>query len=256
MPSSSVTDSTQKQFGAAAADYITSSYHASGPDLASLMAVAHFTGHERVLDVGTGAGHTALAAARAAREVIGLDLTGEMVDSARSLAGQRGQANVTFQLGDALALPFPDASFDAVTNRQSTHHYADPVRAVAETARVLKPGGQFLLIDTVSPEDPALDTFLNCFELLRDASHVRDWRASEWMRMLQAAGFEAEVVERFTIPLDGDDWTRRMRTPATKVAMIRELFADANPSQRAGFDLRETPWGVTLPAALFRAVKL
>ena len=255
MPSNSVTDSTQKQFGRAAADYITSSYHANGADLQSLLAAAQFQGHERVLDVGTGAGHTALAVARVTAEVIGLDLTAEMVASATSLGAERGQANVTFQLGDALALPFPDASFDAVTNRQSTHHYADPVQAVAEAARVLKPGAQFLLIDTISPEDPALDTFVNCFELLRDASHVRDWRASEWMRMLQAAGFEAELIERFPIPLDGDDWTRRMRTPATKVAMIRELFAEANPSQRAGFELRDSPWGLTLPAALFRAVK-
>ncbi len=120
---------------------------------------------------------------------------------------------------------------------------------------MLKPGGRFLLIDTVSPEDPALDTYVNCIELLRDDSHVRDWRGSEWMRTLAAAGLQPEIVDRFGIPLDGDDWTKRMRTPATKVAMIRELFAGATPSQRAAFEIRDEPWGFTLHAALMRATK-
>ena len=253
--SSSVTRSNREQFGAAASDYVVSSYHATGPDLQTLVQVGAFTGGERVLDVGTGAGHTALAVAPHVAEVVGLDLTPEMVASATALAGERGLTNVTFREGDATALPFADASFDIVTNRQSAHHYGDPAKATAESARVLRPGGVFVLIDTISPEDPALDTYLNCVELLRDASHVRDWRPSEWLRMLDAAGFAAEVIDRFTIVLDGADWTRRMRTPATKVAMIRELFATGTVAQRAMFEVQDAPWGFTLPAALFRAVK-
>lgn len=251
----SVQDTTRGQFGAAASSYVTSSYHASGPDLRALVAAANFSGGERVLDVGTGAGHTALAVAPHAGHVTGVDLTPEMLDEAAALARQRDLRNTHFELADALALPYEDGSFDAVTNRQSAHHYADVARAVLETARVLRPGGTFLLIDTVSPEDAAMDTFLNCVELLRDASHVRDWRASEWVRLLGASGFDTEIVDRFTIPLEGADWTARMRTPATKTAMIRDLFVTATPAQRRAFELRDDPWGWTIPAALFRAVK-
>jgi SAM-dependent methyltransferase len=254
--SSSVTDSTQRQFGAVAASYTTSSYHATGPDLAALVEAARFRGDERVLDVGTGTGHTAFAVAPHVASVVGLDLTPEMVEQARVLQAQRGIANVTFEVGDGLALPFDDGSFDAVTNRQSLHHYADPARAVAEAARVLKPGGSFLLIDTVAPEDPALDTWLNCVELLRDASHVRDWRASEWLKMLDAAGFRAEVVGRSGIPLDGADWTARMRTPEQKVAMIRTLFREATPAVRTFFEVRDEPWGFTIPGILIRAERV
>jgi SAM-dependent methyltransferase len=253
--SASVSAATRQQFGAAASDYVVSSYHATGADLATLVAAGRFTGTERVIDVGTGGGHTAFAVSPHVASVVGIDLTPEMVTAATAEAARRGLANVSFKEADATALPFDSGTFDVVTNRQSAHHYADPAAAASEAARVLKPGGVFLLIDTISPEDAALDTFLNCVELLRDASHVRDWRPSEWLRMLDHAGFDAEVSDRFTIPLEGDDWTRRMRTPETKTAMIRELFATGTPAQRSYFEIRDTPWGFTLPAALFRAVK-
>jgi ubiquinone/menaquinone biosynthesis C-methylase UbiE len=245
----------QQNFGAAAADYASNAYHAAGPDLKMLVDAARLTGSERVLDCGTGAGHTALALAPHAREVIGIDITEEMLAAARDLARQRGLENVQFEAADALALPYADGSFDVVANRQSAHHYADLGRALDETRRVLRPGGRFLLIDTVAPEDAGLDTFLNCVELLRDASHVRDWRASEWVRMLESRGFAVTVHERFVIPLDGADWTKRMRTPATRVAMIRELFATATAAQRAAFDLRDAPWGWTIESVLLEAVK-
>jgi len=250
------TTTVQQNFGAAASDYVTSSYHANGPDLAALVAAARLAGTERVLDCGTGAGHTALAmAAAGAAEVVGIDLTAEMVDAATALARTRGLANVRFERADAAALPFPDRSFDIVTNRQSCHHYADLAAAVAETARVLRPGGAFLLVDSMAPEDAAHDTFLNTVELLRDASHVRDRSISEWLRLLRAAGLVPEVLDRYPIPLDGADWVARMRTAAAKVAMIRTLFSEAGAAERRTFEIRDEPWGFSIPGALIRAVK-
>jgi hypothetical protein len=64
------------------------------------------------------------------------------------------------------------------------------------------------------------------------------------------------IHHRFTIPLDGTDWTKRMRTPETKVAMIRELFETASPAQRANFDLRDEPWGWTIESVLVEAVRV
>jgi SAM-dependent methyltransferase len=245
---------SQRNFGAAAADYATNSYHANGPDLRALVEAARLTGGERVLDAGTGAGHTALAVAPRAASVVGIDVTAEMLEAARDLARRRAITNVSFQEADASCLPFPDASFDLVTNRQSAHHYADLEAAVRETRRVLRPGGTFVLVDSVCPGDAALDTFLNTVELLRDSSHVRDRRLEEWLILLSGAGFDAEVLDRYPIPLDGADWVRRMRTPPSKVAVIRELFRDAPKAARRVFDIRDEPWGFSIPGALIRAI--
>ena len=241
----------QEKFGAAAARYAASDYHGGGMDLAAMLAAAEPSGQERVLDLGSGAGHTALAFAPRVREVVGLDLTQPMLDEAAALAAQRGIRNVRFERGDAMAMPFPDACFDLVTCRQCAHHFERPVSALREVARVLRPGGCLVVVDSVAPDDPAQDTFLNAIELLRDPSHVRDHPVASWLAMLAAAGFEAECRETRRLVIDFDEWVRRMATPPAIVAVLRALLADASDGVRAGLGIQ--PAGFEIPIALFAA---
>ena len=184
----------QRQFGAAAAAYAVSAVHLGGPDLDAILDSARPGAGQRVLDLGCGTGHTSLALAARGAEVVAIDLTEAMLEQGRRLARERGVTAVRFERADATQLPFEDASFDCVTSRLSAHHYTRPEAAVAEAARVLKPGGVFLVSDSVAPEDPALDTFMNAFELMRDPSHVRDHRISEWHAMLAARGFASREL--------------------------------------------------------------
>jgi SAM-dependent methyltransferase len=253
------TEVVRAQFGAVADAYATSTYHASGPDLRALVQTAALRGDEHLLDLGCGAGHTALGLAPHAARVTAVDVTPDMLATASRLAEQRGVTNVEFRLADASALPFESAQFDLVASRVAAHHFADPRAALAEVRRVLRPGGRFVLVDAISPEDAPQDTFLNCIELLRDASHVRDWRISEWLHMLSSGGFSgAALVEEFGLWLDGPEWVVRMRTPVEKVAMLRQLFAEATEAQRQTFAIRsesETTWGFRLGLALFTATR-
>lgn len=255
MPPDPTTEAVRRQFGATAEAYAVSAVHASGPNLEALIEAARLTGKERVLDLGSGAGHTALRFARAAGEVVGVDVTAEMVAVATRLAHERELANVSFREADAARLPFADATFDVVVSRFSAHHYGSPEGAVREAARVLRPGGAFLLVDTVAPEDEALDRFFNAFELLRDPSHHRNWRVLEWQRFLQTAGFRARTLERWSLWLDGRDWVKRMQTPPTRVAMLRELFATADERTRQAFEVHDEPWSFSIPIALIEGVK-
>lgn len=245
--------SIQRQFGAAADRYRVSRYHQDAPDLDAMLAAVVLRGDERVLDIGTGTGHTALAFAPRVAEVVGLDLTPAMLEQARILAEERGSANVRFEVGEAEALPYPDASFDLVTCRVCAHHFRDVRAAVCEASRVLRPGGRVLWVDSVSPDDPAQDTFLNCIELLRDPSHVRNYGVSQWQALFAEAGLAAEHLATWPVPLDFDEWTDRMRTPELPCDQLRALFDDATESIRAAFRVRTTPYGFDIPIALLRA---
>ncbi|MCS6897645.1 MAG: class I SAM-dependent methyltransferase [Nitrospira sp.] len=109
----------------------------------------------RVLDLGSGTGYPALLAAQTigpSGSVVGLDLAEQMVAAAERKARRLGLANVTFQQGDATTLPFEDNSFDAVTSRFCLMFLPDIPRAVAEIARVLKPGGWLAAAVWSAPE--------------------------------------------------------------------------------------------------------
>jgi SAM-dependent methyltransferase len=94
----------------------------------------------RVLDVATGSGNTALAAARRFCDVTGVDYVPELLHQARERAAAEGLP-VTFAEGDAEALPFPDASFDVVLSTLGVMFAPDQERAAAELLRVCRPGG-------------------------------------------------------------------------------------------------------------------
>jgi SAM-dependent methyltransferase len=246
----------QQQFGAVAEKYVASALHARGEDLPVLLDTAAPTGAERALDLGTAVGHTALALAPRVGHVIGVDLTAEMLDRAARLALEREIANASFVRADVSQLPISSASIDLVTSRYSAHHYANPGEAAAEIARVLRPGGRLVLGDIVSPPEPALDTFINAVELLRDRSHVRDYTVDQWLSFLAGAGLHAEVVYRWDLRLDFAEWVERMRTPPLAVDMLRTLLLEAPPEAKEAFQIDLTgPLSFCLKGAIIRASK-
>lgn len=185
-------------FGQRAAYYVTSATHTDPQVLARVVELAAPQPDDLALDIGAGAGHTALALAPHVRAVLGLDLTPEMLAEADALRVSRGLANVVWVQGDAHCLPVPDGSCDIVTCRRAAHHLADIHVVLGEMRRVLKPGGRLVIDDRSVPEDPALDALLNELDRLHDHSHVREYRPSEWAAMLEQAGFVVDAVEPYT----------------------------------------------------------
>lgn len=224
----------QASFGPNAAHYTTSPGHADRETLARLVARLAPRPTDSVLDIGTGAGHTALAFAPAVARVVALDLTRPMLGEVRRNAAARNVANLSVHQGAAEALPFADAVFDLVTCRLTTHHFAALPRAVGEMARVLRPGGRLLIADTMVPEDDELDRAINEIETLRDPSHVRNCRPSEWRHMLAAARLRVVECELGYYDegdaMDFDAWTTRIGTPPEAVRALRARFIGASPA--------------------------
>lgn len=106
-----------------------------------------------VLDVGTGTGDLALGVARAgARRVIGVDFVEEMLVSARRKIAAGGQSDwITLAVGDAMGLPFPDASFDGIVNGFLLRNVSDLDGAFREFVRLLKPGGRLVCLEITHP---------------------------------------------------------------------------------------------------------
>ena len=230
-----VSSLVQKQFGVAAADYAASAVHASGPSLGRLLALVSPQPHWHVLDVATGAGHTALAFAPLVARVVASDITGEMLAEAAKLAAARGLTNVETAHAEAGNLPFPDASFDLLTCRLAAHHFPEPAAFVGEARRVLKPGGTFALVDNVGPDTARMpkasaaelrdvDMLYNAYEALRDPSHVRALSLDEWLGLLGAAGFTGARHEQLDQDIAFMPWTERMRCSPETVERLHHLL--------------------------------
>jgi ubiquinone/menaquinone biosynthesis C-methylase UbiE len=100
---------------------------------------------ERVLDVACGTGLISFRAAEAVGEegaVVGTDISGEMVETARRGAAARACGNVSFERSDAQALPWPNATFDAALCGLGLMYVPDPLEALCEMRRLLRPGGR------------------------------------------------------------------------------------------------------------------
>jgi ubiquinone/menaquinone biosynthesis C-methylase UbiE len=205
-------------------------------------ALAHISlpSRAQVLDVATGGGHTGLFFAGLGHEVTLSDLTQPMLDRASEAARARG-LNVQTRLHSAESLPYASESFDLVTCRVAAHHFSSPETFVRETARVLRRGGLFLLIDgTVEDDQHEAEEWSHQVEKLRDPSHHRFVTPRTWQRYCENCGLR--VTHSGLTPFKQPDLNWYFDTAATSPENRRkvlELVRTAPESARELFRLGE-----------------
>jgi SAM-dependent methyltransferase len=228
-------DFTAQHYAPRAQDYVTSAVHAAGEDLDQAEAAIRHHRPARVLDLGCGGGHISYRAAPHAGEVVAVDVTAPMLEVVKKTAAERGTANITTRQAPAENLPFEDGAFDMVISRFSTHHWQSMEAGLHQARRVLAAAGQAMFIDTIAPADPVLDTHLQAVELLRDASHVRNYTLAEWIAAMERAGLPVTGITRRRLRLDFSSWIARTRTPAPHAAAIRSLQTGASSAVQNHF---------------------
>jgi SAM-dependent methyltransferase len=116
-----------------------------------------------------------------------------MLDQARAAQAERGIANADWLLGDAVALPFADASFSIVSSGAAFHHFENPACVLAEMARVCRPGGRIIVID-VTPDDGKAAAY-DRMETMRDPSHGHAHSIGELKALGAALGLGEAISE-------------------------------------------------------------
>jgi ubiquinone/menaquinone biosynthesis C-methylase UbiE len=223
----------QQQFGANADKYATSAVHARGESLARLVELTKPQPYWRALDVSTGAGHTALTFAPLVADVVAVDLTPEMLQTAQRLANERGIINIQFKPADAHALPFDDNTFDLVTNRIALHHYQDAHQAIRELVRVCKSNGWIGFTDNIVPPDKVTAGHINHWEQMRDPSHHWEYPAARLEAMFVEVGVTVEHTEELEKEMEFAPWADRMSASAELKAQLRQWIANAPDAVQA-----------------------
>ena len=194
----------------------------------------------RVLDVATGGGHTGIYLASLGHEVTLSDIAEPMLQRAATAAAENGLKVETRQHA-AEQLPYPGASFDLVISRVAPHHFSSPADFVSESARILRPGGWFVLIDgSIEDDQPEAEEWIHTLEKLRDPSHARFLSPRAWRKLCEASGLVVKEAVLFPFKQPDLNWyfDNADTTPENR-AKVLEMIAHAPQSARALFKLGE-----------------
>jgi ubiquinone/menaquinone biosynthesis C-methylase UbiE len=165
-----------------------------------------------VIDLACGPGTFTRPLARRVGRAVGVDLTPAMVQKARAEAARDGITNIEFVCGDVYSVPFPGGVAGIVSCGYAFHHMTDPPRALAEMARVLKPGGRLAITDIIVPEgcDAAIQNAIECD---RDPSHTTTQSVGSLREMIHKLGLRILSENMHNNWHDFDVWMRNAGKP-------------------------------------------
>lgn len=189
----------------------------------------------QVLDVCCGSGVVGASFRGKVGKITGLDLTPEMV----RLASERLDEVIQ---GDVYAIPFPEARFDLVVNREVLHLLPEPQRPVAEIFRVLKPGGQFIVGQMMPYSDADAAWFFRVVKK-KQPLFFNNLMEDDMMRLLEGAGFTNITTTEYLQWEDIEVWINTWETPNHLRHEIRDLYHHAPAEARAVHPFRIEPDG-------------
>jgi ubiquinone/menaquinone biosynthesis C-methylase UbiE len=199
---------------------------------ATLAALGPLEPEMEVLEVACGAAHAAEAVAPHVHDVVGVDLTPAMLTTGRVRLGEHGVTNVRLEEGDASRLRFDDESFDLVFCRAAVHHFADPAGPIAEMARVCRPGGRVVIVDTVAPSADVQAAFDDLHRRI-DPSHAGAWLFDDLAALVE--GLVGPVTFAETGPVPALALERMWNESSARDEVVAALRREVGGGPATGF---------------------
>jgi ubiquinone/menaquinone biosynthesis C-methylase UbiE len=168
------------------------------------------TRNMKVLDVAAGTGILSRAISPSVSNVTSIDLSEDMTNEGIQITKESGITNIEYVQGNVENLPFPDNHFDLVISRFAFHHFTAPNRAIEEMGRVSKK--TVAVIDMISSEDNYLCDQYNHFERLRDLSHTKALKESEFVKLFNDLNISTNVVDTLEVPVNVNKWLQLTKT--------------------------------------------
>lgn len=222
------------QFTKQAIPFATAPIHQTGLDL--IFSAARLTKADHVLDIACGPGILGCAAAPSVRRVTGIDMTPRMIEEATATAKRIEVRNVTWLVGTATRLPFPDASFSIVLTRYSFHHFDNPAAALAEMFRVCRCGGRVVVADLSIPAPKGFS--FDTVERWRDPSHVHALSPDELRRLFAVHAVTQFEEAEFGLDLELEPQLARSFPVEGGDGKIRRAYADSVADDALGIRTR------------------
>ena len=233
----------QEQFAKRSQAYAKNCALSNEDNLKRIIELTAPSGTDRLLDVATGTGFLAFEFAKHVSEVIGVDLTVEMLAIAKEYKADNNIKNVIFELADVDSIPFEDNSFDIVSCRFAFHHFIHPEKAISEMTRVLKHGGKLVLSDITSSEDITKSEYQNEMETIRDPSHVKNYQSSEIKQMLNDRGFEILHFEGWPADFTLNEWISMADPGVESAKRVKEMMIYAMNNDLTDLAIRQSDDG-------------
>ncbi|KAL4863847.1 hypothetical protein BDV12DRAFT_206156 [Aspergillus spectabilis] len=201
----------------------------------------HLHPNQKILDVGCGPGSITVDLARLvpSGHVTGIEYVSDPLDQARDFAASQGVTNIDFRVGDIYSLPFADESFDIVHVHQVLQHISEPVKALRELRRVVKPGGFVSVRESASmtwfPENQEISAWLELTTRMAKAKGGNPHPGRYIHVWAKDAGFELGKIQRtagtwcFSTPEEREYWGEsmagRMESSGFAEGAVRDGFA-------------------------------
>jgi SAM-dependent methyltransferase len=209
--------------------------------LARFVTFADLPPGARVFDAGCGPGLVAEAFLEAGCELLGVDLSAEMVRRARQRCARFGR-RARFEQRSVFQVE--GEVFDAAVSRYVLHHVEDPSAFIGRQVALIRPGGAVLALDLTGDPDPARHEWSQRIERERDRTHVRTLRPGELVELFAGAGLIDLHLREDELELDFDEWFDRGTPSAPKEEVRRRFLAGRSrgfaphPRPDGGVDLR------------------